>query len=284
MSILILILGRPFASYHSELFFYSSMAGLAVLIPRFVNPSRGWLFALIRYLYPGAMLAFFYLFTAGTMFLLFDHFLDASLTQFERELIGVNLTLLIDREYLNVWVTEIVSFCYFAYYPMIPVYVFSLFITKRYELLQKSFATICLTFFCGYMLFFLFPIEGPRWFYRADYINQVQGPLFRQMVDWVIANGAVRGGCMPSTHFAVALVILLYCFKHFKKTAWLLLPVDIGLAAGTVWGRFHYLSDVIVGGIIGATAYWFVEKHYANWVSSRLVIDKEQKLSKTNVS
>ena len=80
------------------------------------------------------------------------------------------------------------------------------------------------------------------------------------MVEYVIANGAVRGGCMPSTHFGIALVILLYCFRYYRKAAWWLLPAVIGLGIGTVWGRFHYVSDVIVGGLIGLAVTFSVWK------------------------
>jgi membrane-associated phospholipid phosphatase len=36
--------------------------------------------------------------------------------------------------------------------------------------------------------------------------------------------------------------------------------LTVALALGTVWGRFHYVSDVIVGGIIGVAAIWMTGK------------------------
>ncbi len=67
---------------------------------------------------------------------------------------------------------------------------------------------------------------------------------------------------MPSTHFGVALVVLIYTFKYYRNIAWLLLPIVIGLAVGTVWGRFHYVSDVVVGGLIGVLTLLIVWKFY----------------------
>jgi len=211
MVLLILVLGRPLGEYFWELAFYIGTVVLAFVIRRYVDETRGRLHAFVRLLYPAAMFTLFYTATGGTMFLLFDHFLDSSLVTFERALFGVN------------------------------------------------------------------PIEGPRYFFSGSYINAVEGLLFRHLVEMVINNGAVRGGCMPSTHFAVALVILMHCFRLYRRIGWSLLPINVGLAIGTVWGRFHYISDVFVGGAIGAIATLIVWKYYERWTqkTSRDMSPKE---------
>ena len=265
---LILLLGRPLEQYARDLLFYSSMAGLAVLIVRYVDGNSGWFRSLIRFLYAGFMMTFFYTMTDGIMHLFFDQFFDPQLTAFEYSILGFNPNILIDRQLLNVWTTEILSFCYASYYLMIPVFLLALFFKKEFAFLQRSLASICITFFIGYLLFILYPIEGPRYYFAGAFLYNIEGIFFRPLVEFVIANGAVHGGCMPSTHFAVALIILMYCFKRSRTTGWLLSPIVLGLAAGTIWGRYHYVSDVIVGGLIALFAYWFVEKYYDRWIAT----------------
>ena len=58
---------------------------------------------------------------------------------------------------------------------------------------------------------------------------------------------------------------MMYCFKYYRTLGWYLLPINIGLAIGTVWGRFHYLSDVVVGGVIGAVATVIIFRYYEAW-------------------
>ncbi|MEE8578091.1 MAG: phosphatase PAP2 family protein, partial [candidate division Zixibacteria bacterium] len=87
-------------------------------------------------------------------------------------------------------------------------------------------------------------------------------------VNYVIENGAVHGGCMPSTHVAVAIVIMMVCFRYYRRAGWYLLPVNIGLAVGTVWGRFHYVSDVFVGTAIAICSVWIVERYLPQTASS----------------
>lgn len=262
MVILLVAFGRPIGDYYDELLFYVSMAAIAALLIRYVDENGSLLNRFLRLLYPALMFTFFYRETGGTMFLLFDGFYDWQLTAFEKGLLGVYPTVFIDQNLLNVWVNEILSFCYSAYYLMIPVFLMALFVRRDDEIIKSILTACSLAFFSSYLLFFLYPIEGPRWYFASEYVNGIEGPLFRNLTEFIIGTGAVRGGCMPSSHFGVALVILMYAFKYYSKSGWLLLPLVIGLAAGTVWGRFHYVSDVVVGGLIGLSSVLLVWKYY----------------------
>lgn len=262
MVALILMLGRPLSDYIDELAAYSALAAVAALIARFLPVNGSRLTAFFRWLYPAILFGAFYRLTGGLMFLAFDGFLDSQLVAFEGMLLGLNPTLFIDQHLLSVWANELFSFCYFMYYPMMPAFLIPVFVIKDYDVIRRSLTTICLTFFSGYLLFFLYPVEGPRWYFAHEYSHQVVGPVFRQMVSYVIAEGAVRGGAMPSTHTGVALVFMFYCFKHYRPWGWVLLPIVTGLAIGTVWGRFHYASDAVVGAGLAMISFYVVEKYY----------------------
>ncbi len=262
MVFLLLAIARPLSGYWDEVIFYASMAAIAALIVRYVPEDSSRLARLIRLLYPGFMFTFFYRETGGTMFLLFDGFCDWQLTAFEKAVFGVHPTIYIDRNLLNIWANEIFSLCYSAYYVMIPVFSLTVFFRRDYEIIKSFLTAASLTFFASYLLFFLYPVEGPRWYFAGEYINSIDGPVFRKFTEFMIDTGAVRGGCMPSSHFAVALAILMYCYKYYGRTGWAVLPLVLGLAIGTVWGRFHYVSDAIVGGIIGATSVLITWKYH----------------------
>ncbi|UCE23764.1 MAG: phosphatase PAP2 family protein [Candidatus Zixiibacteriota bacterium] len=269
MVALLLAIGRPLTEYLDEIVFYASMAAISALIIGFVRPERNRFLRLIRLLYPGLMFTFFYRATGGMMFLLFDGFYDWQLTALEKAIFGFYPTIYIDLHLLNVWLNEIFSFCYSSYYFMIPVFLLTLFFKKEYEVIKSFLAAACMTFFLSYLLFFLYPIEGPRWHFASEYINAVEGPVFRQITEFFIDKGSVRGGCMPSSHFGVALVILIYCFRYYRRSAWALTLLVAGLAVGTVWGRFHYVSDVVVGGLIGIVAVILTWKYCPIPVESR---------------
>lgn len=263
MVVLLLAIGRPIGAYVSEILTYAGLGSLAALIVRFAPEDRGWPLRFIRLLYPALMFTAFYRTTGGTMFLVFDRFFDAQLVAFETSLFGMEPTLYIDRYLLNTWLNEIFLGSYFSYYFMLPGLLVPLFILRKDIVIRRALAAITLTFIVSYFLFFLYPIEGPRWHWMDRYVHSIDGPFFVQAVKFMIAKGAVRGGCMPSTHVAVSLVIMLFALRESRKLGWILIPINLGLAVGTFWGRFHYISDVFVGVAIALAATLLVWKfHY----------------------
>lgn len=261
MSAVLILLGRPLFAYTGQIVFYLAMAILAGSIIRYTDPNDSTLQRAFRVLYPAVMATFFYRMTGGQMFLLFDQFFDWQVVAFEKGLLGVNPTLWIDRRLPNLGLTELLSACYFSYYLLLPGFMIPVFVRGDLGVLREYFAAASITFFVSYSLFWLYPVEGPRWHFSGVYSHSVDGIFFRPIVELVINNAAVHGGAMPSSHTGVALVTLIFCFKYYRRWGWILLPIVAGLAAGTVWGRFHYLSDVIAGAAIGIFAVWLVWKY-----------------------
>ncbi len=267
MIILLLIFGRPLVNYADELLTYSIAGAVAILIPFFLKEAQNRFSIFSRLMYAAMLFGIFYRTTGGTMFLIFDRFFDNQLVAFETAMYGMEPTLFIDQFLLSPFPNEIFSFCYFCYYLMIPAFLIALFARRNYDIIKRYLTAAAITYSVSFILFFLYPIEGPRWHFEGQYVNNIDGYLFRRLVEMVIASGAVRGGCMPSSHIAIALIIMMYCFKHYRNWGRILLPINIGLAIGTFWGRFHYVSDVYVGIAIGLAAFYLVEKKYEAWAN-----------------
>lgn len=284
MVLCIAIFGRPLSEYVDELIAYCSMAALTAVIVRYIDESKSRLNHFVRLMYPVILFTLFYRVTGGMMFLMFDRFFDAHVVSAETWLFGLEPTMFIDRHLLSPWLNELFSACYFSYYFMLPGFMIPLFFMGRTRIIHRALTAMCLTFFLSFILFFVYPVEGPRWHQAGQYLHTVEGPLFRHLVNMVINSAAVRGGCMPSSHVGVALVILAYVFRVSRKAGWILLPINIGLAIGTVWGRFHYVSDVFVGATIGLGAVWVVEKYYDRWSGSGVTTKKIAIMSETHAT
>jgi membrane-associated phospholipid phosphatase len=253
------LFARPLGRYYDELVMNLGIVILVSIIIVFLKKTENRTVLFFRLLYPAALFTFFYEQTGGLMNLFFPEFLDYQLASIENSILGNNPTLWLDKNGLiNTGLTEILSFFYAAYYPMIPLFLLPLFFLKRHDIIKSSLAAICLTFFISYLLFYLYPIEGPRYYFADRYVNEISGPVFRPIVEFIQMNAAVHGGCMPSSHVGVAVVILIFCLKYFRKVGILLIPVNLGLAVGTVYGRYHYISDVIIGAAIGMVTTYFV--------------------------
>lgn len=288
MTLLILLFGQPLGGYIDEIIVYTALSGLSALIVYYVDEHNGRWSAFIRLVYPAIMFGIYYRMTGGMMFLLFDQFLDWQLITFERMIFGVNPTLFIDKGMLNVWTNEIFMLGYFLYYPMLPVFTAAMFIRRDYAILKQVVLAAAITFFVSYLLFSLYPVEGPRWYFAEQFTNVIEGPVFRTLVESIQHRGAVHGGCVPSSHVAVALLIMMFCFKYYRPFGWILVPVNILLTIGTFWGRYHYVSDAIFGAAIGVTATLWTWRYYdrLNLQTSRSIEaieerDEDRKILKT---
>ncbi len=155
VALLSLLFGRPPAGFIDDLIINALLAGIIVAIVRLNRCHDNIILRLLRYVYPAIFFLYFYNQTGGLIHLFFPEFLDYQLTAFEKSILGVNLTLWLDQNLVNVWLNEIITCCYVLYYPMIPAFLIFLFVKKRYDLIASSLVAICITFFFSYSLFFL---------------------------------------------------------------------------------------------------------------------------------
>jgi membrane-associated phospholipid phosphatase len=280
----LLTLGEPLGKHLNEIALYVFTAIVPFIVVVFTRCQSGRLYRALRYLYPVLLFTFLYRATAGIIFLIFDHFLDERIVSFETFLFGVEPTMWMDTLLPLPLFTDILSACYFSYYLMIPVFTVWVFVRRDYEILRRSLSAITLTFFLSYLLFSLFPAEGPRWHQAVNYSNQVTGIIFRPMVELVMTSGAVHGGAMPSSHTGVAVIILIACWRYYRRVAFWLTAVVFGLACGAVWGRFHYVTDIVVGTLLALVALWITERWHGQKKNKCNSNDRDKKINAEYVS
>jgi len=69
---------------------------------------------------------------------------------------------------------------------------------------------------------------------------------------------------MPSSHTGAAIVILVHAWRYIRPAGYVYAPIVFGLVIGTFWGRFHFISDTIVGFIVAVACImitdWLISK------------------------
>lgn len=103
-----------------------------------------------------------------------------------------------------------------------------------------------LTFYVSYAGYFLVPAIGPRFTVSHG------GPLPRAAVAKAIDRTldrleTNRRNCFPSGHTMVTVAVLVEAARRSRKTFLGFLPFAAGLVAATVFGRYHYVVDVLAG-------------------------------------
>ena len=66
---------------------------------------------------------------------------------------------------------------------------------------------------------------------------------------------AHKGGAMPSAHSSTAVVFLVWCWRIWGLGGGsLALVIVAGMWLGAVYGRYHYMMDILAGGLLGVAA------------------------------
>ena len=236
-----------------------------------IDPSSGirWIRLLRRY-YPLILFTFYYEQTGSLIHVFFDGWFDHQIVAFESALLGFQPAISVEHLYTPV-LNEIIIGCYISYYLWLPAGLTWLLIKGEEGKADKLLLSASVVFFLSYATFVFYPVEGPRHFLLAVLSSQMDGYLFVPLVQEIMRSAAVHGGAMPSSHTAVALIVLMSVWRHLRKIRIPLLVIFAGLMSGCVWGRFHYLSDVVVGIIMAVFVFYIVEKRFATESANEVV-------------
>ena len=185
--------------------------------------------------------------------MVFPNLFDNLVNQFELFVFGIHPTVWMQM-FISFGLSEYMMFSYIFYFFMITILGLGLFLSHKIRELDNFFFTTAVTFFFSYLGFIFFPVAGPR-FALAD-LHQIElgGGLISHFAQHLIGRAGIQGAAMPSSHVAVALVVLIYAKRHHRLLFYVLSPMVFSLFVATVYGRFHYVSDVIAGLLVGASS------------------------------
>jgi hypothetical protein len=216
---------------------------------------RGWR-ALVRRAYPFLLFAISYELTGSLVHLIHPGFFDYQITAMEKSILGGNPTILLQSISVPV-LNELFYAGYFSYFLIILVMGLYLYLNRKYNEFEKYVTAVATGYFISYLIFILYPVEGPRYALAGQYHMRPEGFLFVPICNFIISSGGLHGGCMPSSHVAIAVISLLTARRYARKLYPYYLVFAILLTIGTVWGRYHYASDAVAGIILGLFSYYF---------------------------
>jgi membrane-associated phospholipid phosphatase len=155
------------------------------------------------------------------------------------------------------WLTELMQFFYFTYF----FYTFTLGLylhiqDRIHEFQAMSFAVL-FGYLISYTFFALTPAEGPRWaLIRHGLLpaseQRQRGYWLTTFVEKIMYGVAHKGGAMPSAHSSTAVVFLVWCWRIWgPEVGAIALIIAMGMWVGAVYGRYHYLIDIILGALLG---------------------------------
>ncbi|WP_420633361.1 phosphatase PAP2 family protein [Candidatus Palauibacter sp.] len=145
--------------------------------------------------------------------------------------------------------SEVLHLGYFAYYAIVPAALIGVYRTRGFDALHRTACAVTGAFFVSYLIFTFFPVAGPRYEFVRIGGEIGDGTLYR-LVHGILETGSSKGTAFPSSHIAASLAAVVAAGREDARWFWLLIVPEIALTIGTVYGRFHYAADALVGALL----------------------------------
>ena len=187
-------------------------------------------------------------------FLVRDGWQDHYILALESRLFAVPPTVWLGR-LGSWWLTEILEIGYFSYFVMLMIVGGVLYAKADKRPFRQAMDATVFAYLICYLVFIFFPTEGPAHTLAVQQNFPLPGGgPFHWMVMLIQSNAGVHGNAFPSAHVAGGVVALFFAWKYVPRLGLGLTPLVILLCIGAIYDRYHYVSDVIAGIVVGAGA------------------------------
>ena len=220
------------------------------------------LYKIIRNFYPLALLPSIYKETGYLNNTFFDYF-DPFFVDLEFQLWHTQPSLMFSELFPQQWFSELVHLGYFSFYFLIFGLIIFLYQKDKAKGI-RVLALIMISFLLYYLIFIIFPVEGPLFYFSPEELNMNGHGFFYSLVHLAQDIGETQTAAFPSSHVGMSLIILYLSYKYARQLFPVILVLCLLLWPATVYIKAHYLVDVIGGfvsaPIILAAAVWTEKK------------------------
>lgn len=173
---------------------------------------------------------------------------DAAVMRWEQSLFGSQPSTSWAAAWPSRALSELLHGAYLSYYAIIFAVPALLYRGRRLRDYDEAVFILMLTFVACFVWYLFFPVAGPRYFASR---HSMDNGVVRSVVVALLEAGSSRGTAFPSSHVAVATTQSVLAIHYFGKAGLAVALLTVGLAAGAVYGGFHYAIDTLVGAALG---------------------------------
>ena len=252
-SILIVVRRRNLARWYLYLLSHSTLV-LAILWFSLKTDSLPPLVRFLREWYPFMTIPVFYWGVSPLTQIIFRNYFDDAVLRWEERLFKGQPSIYLSKCLPKMLLSEVLHLCYFSYYAIVLSLAGVLYIQGRFGAFREVVFAEILTFNVCLICYIFMPVAGPR--YVFEKINgQLANGRFHRLTHIIVSRGSSKGTAFPSSHTAIAVVVLFYAMRYDMFAFIILCPFCVGLVFGTVYGRFHYAVDAIAGTVLASVIF-----------------------------
>ena len=204
--------------------------------------------------YPISTIPIFYLEIPPLTQMVLRRYFDDQVIEWEGRLFNGQPSIYLSERFPSRWLSELLHLCYFSYYPIVFGLVGMLYYQGRHEAFHEVVFGEVLTFNLCLIWYIFMPVMGPRYTFEKIRRPLADGHVFK-LVHMILSSASSKGTAFPSSHCAIGVIVVLYAAHYHPIVFTILCPFGVGLIVGTVYGRFHYALDAILGTALGVVVF-----------------------------
>jgi len=170
---------------------------------------------------------------------------DGWLSRADTYLFGTPPSLLLEP-FIRPVFTEVLIIAYSSFYLwpfLLAVFVYFRGNQRNFEFVEL---VMLMSFLTNYVFYMLFPACGPRYYMFDAYTVPLRGIWLGDKLIDAFFQVPMIFDCFPSGHTAVSLLTVILAYRYHRLYFWCILPVTAGIIFATIYGRFHYVIDVLL--------------------------------------
>jgi membrane-associated phospholipid phosphatase len=250
----------PHAAKYAALHF--AIAAAIAQLTRSAARSQNPALQFARCWYPLPLYIFFFEELQGLVHAIFPSWFDRWLIQFDYHLAGVHPSVFLAR-FATPALNDAMQFAYMTYFLYLVILPAILYTQKNREAFWTVMTSTAIAHYSVYVIAILFPIESPYFALASLNPTPLKGGTFTATIELIEHFGRVHGAAFPSAHVAGSTVAILAARRYKPWLFWLCLPFFASMCVATVYGRYHYIADVLAGLAVGAAG-WAAGQYLMN--------------------
>jgi membrane-associated phospholipid phosphatase len=217
-----------------------------------------------RHWYPLAIYIFFFEELRGLIHAIYPGWFDRWLILFDYSFAGAHPAAWMAR-FATPSLNDFMQFSYMTYFLYLVILPVILYAEGRRAAFWTVMVATAIAHYSVYVIAVLFPVESPYFALASLNLPQLRGGAFTTTIEFIERFGRVHGAAFPSAHVAGSMVALLAARRYKPWLFWICLPFFLSMCVATVYGRYHYVADVLAGIAVGAIG----------WVAVQWIMDRE---------
>jgi len=208
-----------------------------------------------RHWYPHLFFLFCFEELGQLMTLIQPQWQDSKLIAFDRWLTGVHPSVWLEQ-FATPGRNELMQLAYLTYFVYLLVLGLILYRRREWHAYWSVMVYSMVGYSIGYMISMFFPIESP-WFAMAGWWKgTLDGGPITATINFIEHYGKVRGAAFPSEHVAGSIAALWGAWRFRRWLFWVMAPLVLLMCVSTIWGRYHYIADILGGIVTGKLGYF----------------------------